>query len=156
NVTHHTRSLSGGAEIVNFVNTEVDVYRWVQITTPDNMDPRFDQSCGTPAPAFDPSAPTSYKCDYLSSHPGDLGTIVGGNTLNWSAYVRDSWQIRPNLTLNAGVRMEEQRLRYADFLRHQTNPVSGERFGDNALVLRNQLAPRVGVLYDWTKEGRSK
>ena len=39
-----------------------------------------------------------------------------GKTVNWSAYLRDSWQIRPNLTLNAGLRYEEQRLRYAEFL----------------------------------------
>ena len=25
-----------------------------------------------------------------------------GNTFNWSAYIRDSWQIQPNLTLNVG------------------------------------------------------
>ena len=77
-------------------------------------------------------------------------------TLNWSAYLRDSWQIRPNLTLNLGVRMEEQRLRYAKFLQNQVNPVTGDVTGTNALVLRNQISPRIGLLYDWTKEGRSK
>ena len=28
--------------------------------------------------------------------------------------------------------------------------------GTNAMVMRNMWAPRLGVLYDWTKEGRSK
>jgi hypothetical protein len=156
NVTRHTRSLSGGAEVVNYVNSQVDVLRWVQITTMDNMDTRFDQVCGTPPPATNPDAPSEYKCDYLAGTPGAPGTIIEGNTLNWSAYVRDSWQIQPNLTLNVGLRMEEQRLRFAKFLQGSVNPVTGDRYGKNALELKNQLAPRVGVLYDWTKEGRSK
>ncbi|HEY5948117.1 MAG TPA: TonB-dependent receptor, partial [Kofleriaceae bacterium] len=156
NTTEHTRSLSGGAEVVNYVNQQVDVIRWVQLAQMDDPTSRFDRMCGTPAPATDPDAPTSFKCDYLDGVPGAPGSVIGGNTLNWSAYVRDSWQIRPNLTLNAGIRMEEQRLRYADFLRNQVNPVTGDFTGKNALVLSNQLAPRIGLLYDWTKEGRSK
>src|SRR5207249_10532963 len=75
---------------------------------------------------------------------------------NWSAYVRDSWQIQPNLTLNAGVRYEEQRLRYADFLRNTIDPLTQQQLGTNAMVLTGMIAPRVGLLYDWTKEGRSK
>jgi hypothetical protein len=156
NVTEHTRSFSGGAQIVNYVNQQVDVFRWVQITTMDSTDPRFDQTCGTPAPPTEPNAPTEYKCDYLAGEPGAEGTVIYGNTLNWSAYLRDSWQIKPNLTLNLGLRMEEQRLRFAKFLQNQVNPVTGVTTGKNALVLRNQFSPRIGVLYDWTKEGRSK
>jgi hypothetical protein len=156
NVSSHVRAFSGGAEIVNYVNQEADVYRWVQITTDDNTDPRFDQTCGSPAPATQPDAPTSFKCDYLSGVPGEPGNVIAGNTLNWSAYLRDSWQIKPNLTLNLGLRMEEQRLRFAKFLQNQTNPVTGDVTGKNALVLKNQFSPRIGLLYDWTKEGRSK
>ncbi|HEY5921876.1 MAG TPA: carboxypeptidase regulatory-like domain-containing protein [Kofleriaceae bacterium] len=156
NVTRDTRSLSGGAQIVNYVNSQVDIIRWVQVTNMEDMNPRFDRICGSPAPSTDPMAPTEFKCDYLASEAGAPGTIIGGNTLNWSAYIRDSWQIKPNLTLNAGLRLEEQRLRYADFLQNQVNPITGDYTGKNALVLKGQFAPRVGLLYDWTKEGRSK
>jgi hypothetical protein len=82
--------------------------------------------------------------------------VVEGNTLNWSVYLRDSWQIRPNLTLNAGVRYEEQRLRYAGFLQNKTDPLTGEQLGTNAMTLAGNISPRIGLLYDWTKEGRSK
>ena len=58
-----------------------------------------------------------YECDYLGGTPGSPGTQVAGNTFNWSAYLRDSWQIQPNLTLNVGLRYEEQRLRYAELPR---------------------------------------
>src|SRR5213075_2846491 len=70
--------------------------------------------------------------------------------------LRDSWQIQPNLTLNAGLRYEEQRLRYAGFLRNTVDPLTQEPLGTNAMVLKGNLAPRLGLLYDWTKEGRSK
>jgi hypothetical protein len=156
NVTRHTRALSGGSYMINTVNSAIDVVRWVQLAGMGDEDPRFDRMCNTPAPPTDPSAPTSFKCDYLSGIPNDTGSQVIGNTLNWSAYVRDSWQIRPNLTLNAGIRLEEQRLRYAEHLQNQVHPASGEQFGKNALELKGQIAPRVGILYDWTKEGRSK
>jgi hypothetical protein len=156
NVTQHARSLSGGAYLVNYVNDQVDVLRWVQMAPMDNTDPRFDQVCGTPAPSDNPDAPTEYTCDYLDGTPGAPGTMIEGNTLNWSAYVRDSWQIRPNLTLNVGLRLEEQRLRYAKFLQNEVNPVTGDKIPTNALELKWQFAPRLGVLYDWTKEGRSK
>jgi hypothetical protein len=156
NTTRHTRALSGGSYMVNTVNSAVDVVRWVQLTGMEDTDPRFDRMCTTPPPPNDTNAPTEFKCDYLSGIPNDTGSQVVGNTLNWSAYLRDSWQIRPNLTLNAGLRLEEQRLRYAEHLQGKVHPASGETFGKNALTLKNQLAPRVGILYDWTKEGRSK
>jgi hypothetical protein len=155
NVTDITRSLSGNAYLVNSVGTSVDVLRWVQITTMEDPDPRFDQTCYTSPPPTDPMAQTAFRCDHLGA-PGTTGTINRGNTLNWAAYVRDSWQIRPNLTLNAGLRMEEQRLRYAEYLQHRADPATGVMLGKNALVIRGELSPRIGLLYDWTKEGRSK
>jgi hypothetical protein len=81
---------------------------------------------------------------------------VTGNTFNWSAYLRDSWQIQPNLTLNLGVRYEEQRMRYSSGLQDQLDPLTEVQLGKNAMVLTGNWSPRVGVLYDWTKEGRSK
>ncbi|HUS32562.1 MAG TPA: carboxypeptidase regulatory-like domain-containing protein [Kofleriaceae bacterium] len=156
NRTEHTRSLSGGAYVINYLDQQADTVRWVQIGTPETTDPRFDNMCHTPAPPTFPGAQTDFTCDYLSGVPGDDGTMIEGNTFNWATYLRDSWQIRPNLTLNAGLRYEEQRLRLAKFLRNEIDVASGDRLGKNALVLRGELAPRIGLLYDWTKEGRSK
>ncbi len=157
NVTRHTRSFSGGAELINTLGSAVDVIRYVQLGQEGTMDPRFDQMCSTPKPPGDPMPGSlTFQCDYLSGVPGQDGTIIEGNTFNWSAYVRDSWQIKPNLTVNLGLRLEEQRLRYAKFLQNTEHPITGDPLGKNALVLENELAPRVGVLYDWTKEGRSK
>ena len=78
------------------------------------------------------------------------------NTFNWSAYVQDSWQILPNLTVNAGLRYEQQRLKAADQIQDTVDPITNEAIGEDALVLDDLFAPRIGALYDWTKEGRSK
>jgi outer membrane receptor protein involved in Fe transport len=159
NLSDKARLYSGGAFVENFVGpAQVEVFRWVQLTDANNTDPRFDNTCRTPDPnASGPnSQPKPYKCDYLGGTPGSPGTQVAGETLNWAAYLRDSWQIQPNLTLNLGLRYEEQRLRYASFLRNTTDPLTGEKLGTNAMLLNGMWAPRIGLLYDWTKEGRSK
>jgi len=156
----HDRVLSGGAFLTNVLNgsgSYVRSQRWVQLAPPDT-DPtttRFDNLCREPDPSS-PGGATEYQCDYLGGHIGDPGTLIQGKTFNWSAYLRDSWQILPNLTLNAGIRYEEQRLRYAEQLQNTTDPLTGNALGTNALVLKGMFAPRVGLLYDWTKEGRSK
>lgn len=149
---------NGGVFIENDVRGGViSLTRWVQLTDMDNTDPRFDNMCRSTSTVAGPlDKPQAFRCDFLGGAVGSPGTQISGSTLNWAAYLRDSWQIRPNLTVNVGVRYEEQRMRYADFLRHTTDPLTQEPLGTNALVLKGNLAPRVGVLYDWTQEGRSK
>ena len=160
NTSDTSRIFSGGEFLQNFVNAgTVRITRNVQLAGMNpNPDPRFDNMCRTPNPnATGPTGGSlTLKCDFLGGQVGDPGTQVVGNTLNWSAYLRDSWQIQPNLTLNAGLRYEEQRLRYSGDLQNSIDPLTNEQLGKNAMVLKGMLAPRLGLLYDWTKEGRSK
>lgn len=151
-------STNGGVVIQNNVNGGIiKLTRWVQLANMDNPDPRFVNTCRTPPKTAGLRAmPLMFKCDFLSGSVGAPGTEITGSTINWAAYLRDSWQILPNLTLNVGLRYEEQRLRYADFLQHTIDPLTQEPLGTNALVLKGNFAPRLGVLYDWTREGRSK
>jgi len=153
------RLFSGGAFIQNFVDSGlVDVTRWVALAPPGDKDPRYDQICNTP----DPDATgfgggtKSFACDYLSGTVGAPGTEVAGQTIDWAAYLRDSWQPVSNVTLNAGVRYEEQQLRYASSLRNKVDPLTGNRLGTTALDLKNNWAPRLGVVWDPTEEGKSK
>ena len=155
NVSTNTRALSGDAFLVNYLDAAIDVQRWVQITNDDNTNPRFDQTCATANPDTEVGGEVMFKCDFLGNK-GSEGTRIVSNTFNTAAYLRDSWQIRPNLTLNLGLRYEEQRLRYAGFLQGKTDPITGDKRGKNAMTLQNEWAPRLGILYDWTKEGRSK
>jgi len=78
------------------------------------------------------------------------------NTTNRSigAYLQDSWQIRPNLTINAGLRYEQQQLVNAASLQGTVLP-TGEIVPKVAMSLDN-WAPRLGAIYDPTSEGKSK
>lgn len=157
-----SRLLSGGAFYDNsFGSTQqISATRFVSIAPPNTTDPRFDSKCRTKNPEASGgpggNAPLELTCDFLDGVPGTPGTEVGSETLNLSAYLRDSWQIRPNFTVNFGVRYEEQRLRYAAQLQNGIDPVTGERLGKNAMELTGLFAPRLGFVYDWTKEGKSK
>jgi outer membrane receptor protein involved in Fe transport len=156
NLSDKARLYSGGAYVYNYVGPgQVYVHRWVQLAGDGETAPRFDNACLAPDPN-NPMDSITIKCDYLSGVEGSPGTKIEGNTINWSAYLRDSWQIRPNLTLNAGIRYEEQRLRYASFLQNKVDPLTDEKLGTNAMTLTGNWSPRIGLLYDWTKEGRSK
>ncbi len=152
------RLYSGGALIQNY-GSSITLNRWAEIAPLGSTDPRFDQTCTTPDPnggdgSTDPVR--MLQCRYVGGTVGDPGTLVGGQTLNWGAYVQDSWQPFRNLVLNAGLRYEEQRLRYAKELRGSTDALTGNLLGTTALALRGNFSPRVGVIWDPTEEGRSK
>ena len=82
---------------------------------------------------------------------------IASDTTNRSlgAYVQDSWQLLPNFTLNLGLRWEQQVGYVADSLKGQITP-EGEITPDRAFEINNNWAPRIGVIYDPTKEGKSK
>jgi hypothetical protein len=144
NSLNKKRLLSGGTFFENVVGAFVREQRWIQLAPPGSTDPRFNEMCG------------GRVCDFLDPEDPSSPNDVQGNTFNWAAYLRDSWQILPNLTFNAGLRYEEQRLRYSEELRNSIDPFTENELGTNAMVLRNMWAPRLGLIYDWTKEGRSK
>ena len=72
----------------------------------------------------------------LNSVPWDVNSLTVGG------FLQDSWSIVDAVTLNAGLRYDVQIL-YADS-------------GEVGMVVPNQWSPRVGVIYDFTRDGRSK
>jgi outer membrane receptor protein involved in Fe transport len=78
------------------------------------------------------------------------------NDRSIAGYIQDQWQILPNLTVNAGVRIEQQIGYIAGFLQNTTAPDTGEKIGDKGFQLDNLIAPRIGFIYDPTQEGKSK
>ncbi|MBA3454497.1 MAG: TonB-dependent receptor [Deltaproteobacteria bacterium] len=153
-----SRLYSGGAFLQNDVGNSIRVTRWVQLAPAGDKDPRFDQMCSTAdAMGGNGMAGTkTYACDFLSGTPGAPGTSIVGSTINWAAFLRDSWAIRPNLVFNAGVRYEEQRLRYASNLQGTDDPLTGNKIGKDAMTLDKNFAPRLGLIWDPTKIGASK
>ncbi|MBI4508944.1 MAG: TonB-dependent receptor [Deltaproteobacteria bacterium] len=86
---------------------------------------------------------TPVKCNFLDE------LSAAGATINYAAFVQDKWQILPNLTVKAGLRWEQQVVKNSDIVEEATGK-------EDAMNLKNLISPRVGVLYDWTKEGRSR
>lgn len=64
------------------------------------------------------------------------------DTRNTSFYVQDSWAAGGGLTVNAGIRWEAQNVR--------------DRHNSSAFTLYDNWAPRVGVVWDVTRNNRSK
>ena len=147
-----TRGYSGGAVIQNDIAaSSVQVSRWVAIAGADNPDPSYDEACRTPDPdAMKVGSKIAYRCQFLGAKE------VAGATVSWAGYLRDSWQVLHNVVVNAGLRYEEQRLRYAASLQDQVDPLTGEPVGKNAMSLTGNLAPRHGVIWDPTSQGRAK
>jgi Carboxypeptidase regulatory-like domain/TonB dependent receptor-like, beta-barrel len=61
---------------------------------------------------------------------------------SYAAYLQDSWKLAPSFTLNLGVRWELQNVL--------------DRFQESVIKLDQNWAPRVGFVWDVTKNGKSK
>jgi outer membrane receptor protein involved in Fe transport len=82
---------------------------------------------------------------------------VTANTTSssYGAFIQDSWQIRPNFTVDLGLRYEDQIGYAAKQLQGQITP-DGEVVPSQVFNLNDLWAPRVGFVYDPTQEGRAK
>jgi outer membrane receptor protein involved in Fe transport len=155
NLKTKARLYSGGALIQNS-GGNIDVLRYAELARPGETDPSFDRMCSTPDPnASTPMGSKSVPCRYLGGLD-DPSTRVNGKSVNWGAYLQDSWHPLRNLTLNAGLRYEEQRLFYASAMRGKVDALTGELLGDTALTLRGNWSPRLGAIWDPSGEARSK
>jgi len=133
------RQRSGGKTAEFRSRGAVNTWRVRQFARPDDAGDEVCYNFGDPI-----------RCSLLAKLP------VDATTFNWAAFVQDSWSILPNLTVNAGLRYEEQRLGYAKEQQGVIDPLTNEPVGKTAFKLSGLFAPRIGVIYDWTKEGRSK
>lgn len=88
---------------------------------------------------------------YMNRFPTDLFAVDSSWILNpqlvtagadsYSAYVQDSWRVTPGLTLNLGVRHEQQRMYDSD---------------DAVQTTIKNTAPRFGFIWDYKGDGTSK
>ncbi|HPH67077.1 MAG TPA: TonB-dependent receptor, partial [Kofleriaceae bacterium] len=111
---------------------------------------------------YDPAGTTSCGADPDGDGIGNsqcsitagLNADTGNRSLG--AYLQDSWQIRPNFTINAGLRWEQQVGYTAEYLQGSTAPDTGETIPEEAFRFNALLAPRIGFVFDPTNEGRAK
>jgi len=87
------------------------------------------------APGYDPNDPATWQAVRG-------GFVTKPSTEDLSAYAQDSWRVWPGLTLNLGLRWEEQNVK--------------DRFGKSAFKLTDNWAPRLGFAWDVRRDGRSK
>ena len=70
----------------------------------------------------------------------NVSSATTSNQIAW--YLQDSWSIMDKVTLNAGVRFDNQQLFNSD--------------GSIGITFNNQVAPRLSLIWDPTQQGRSK
>src|SRR2546422_6763660 len=117
--------------------------------------PPIPPPSGTTFPAFSPvqsygaGIPSNMVQGVGNPHDSFTNTALG-------VFVQDSWRIRSNLTLNSGVRYD------VEFTPTFSPLNSIAAFGQNALGITqgiprdlNNVAPRIGLAWDPTKDGKS-
>jgi outer membrane receptor protein involved in Fe transport len=87
-----------------------------------------------------------------------------GTTTNAALFAQDSWKITPSLTLNLGIRYEEQWLDSANNVAVGASLAEAETCNADVtacrtidqLKLKGNWAPRIGLVWDPLKNGKSK
>ncbi|HEX7598504.1 MAG TPA: hypothetical protein VF518_09835, partial [Polyangia bacterium] len=100
----------------------------------------FRLAPGVRLPDADPNNPSLLS---TAASPYYQDVIDSKTTqLNTALFLQESYSPLPYLTLNLGVRWEMQQIY--------------DYHGDKALSINDNIAPRLGVIFDPTREGRSK
>ncbi|MCI0445828.1 hypothetical protein L0152_21765, partial [bacterium] len=113
-----------------------------------SFDTNYERT-GGPISTFDGQTATAgYRVDIIPeegywTNAMVTSPIVPTTTkyLNW--FAQDSWSLKPNLNLNLGIRWERQN-------------IQGKGEGGIGATFSNNWAPRIGVTYDYLKNGKSK
>ena len=120
------------------ITTRVNNHRFVLVDV-DNPDQRTTFGFGRSRfEQNDLRAIATSKGDGLRADAYDVKI----SNQNYAIYLQDKWAILSNLYLNAGVRWEIQDMRNI--------------FGQSSMLIWDNVAPRVGIVYDWTDEGKSR
>jgi len=103
---------------------------------------------------------SDYLFDYIPDYLGERTTgnfVYYGDQIEFGAYVNDSWKLRPNLTINLGVRYERTTLPYAERLQ-SVNAISNVPGLINFGVPQPQnfnFEPRVGIAWSPGTSGKT-
>ncbi len=116
----------------------VDNHRYIRVDT-DNPDLRFTTGFGRVRKEQGQLRAIATPLGAGARVPKYDETL---STQNYGMFLQDKWAILSNLFVSAGVRWELQDMR----------SILGER----AILIWDNVAPRIGVVYDWTDEGRSR
>jgi outer membrane receptor protein involved in Fe transport len=103
---------------------------------------------------------SDYLFDYIPDYLGERTTgnlVYYGDQIQFGAYVNDSWKVKPNFTINLGVRYERTTIPYAERLQ-TVNAISSVpgliNFGEPKVQNLN-FEPRVGVAWSPGTSGKT-
>ena len=88
---------------------------------------------------------TYYAHFFFSKSPTDLTPVDSVNeahSKDYGVYAQDSWKVAPNLTVNVGLRWDQQKV--------------ANSAGDTVFNMTGQWQPRLGVVWDPTGKGATK
>jgi len=105
----------------------------------------IDNVLGTPPTGSLCTAGQTTGCNLGSGFLQRFASLGAANSANQGFFVQDSWQIGSRLTLNVGVRAEKEVV-----------PSFSDRGADIEFGLGDKIAPRFGVAFDVTGDGRTK
>jgi hypothetical protein len=106
----------------------------------------------------------SYVSDYLMDYAPDYlaerttgNFVYYGDQIQFGAYVNDSWKVKPNFTINLGLRYERTTVPYGERLQ-TVNSISNApgliTFGEPKVSNMN-FEPRIGIAWSPGKEGKT-
>jgi outer membrane receptor protein involved in Fe transport len=106
--------------------------------------------------------PAAFANSYIQAR--DYSVIGKGTTTNGAFFVQDQWKITSNLQLNLGLRYEEQWLDSANNVAVGASNDEAEACNTDPtacrtidqLKLKNNWSPRIGLVWDPMKNGKSK
>ena len=143
---------SGGARVTNFLSNsgafqEAGSRYYAQVRNGGpNCAYRYDANgnlvqgnFGTPGPNNAAGVLTIQDC---AGYEVATAVINTPKTQNLGFFLQDSWKVLPNLTINAGIRYDDQSLKDAE--------------GIERISLTDEWSPRLGVVWDFTNNGKSK
>ena len=131
----------GGARIFNFLATKTGAFQYSYqryfAKIPLNCNELKNGKTGNFGPVGPGTGPTTCAAY-------DLAQTVDNppHTKNIGIFAQDAWRVMPNLTVNVGIRYEEQRLLDAA--------------GATAITLKGEWSPRIGIVWDFLNNGKSR
>jgi len=135
----HEIKIGGDYELVNTTSENYQggagqrIYKLIQRST-GTIYYRHRYYVNDLAPGFDRNNESTWQIA--------VPQVAEPRTKGYSAYLQDSWKVTPYFTLNLGVRWELQDVQ--------------DRFNETAFKIDDNWAPRLGFVWDVTKDGKSK
>ncbi|HUJ15145.1 MAG TPA: TonB-dependent receptor [Thermoanaerobaculia bacterium] len=87
--------------------------------------------------------------------PGTTGPITNPNLKETGLFVQDEWHVRPNWTVNAGLRYDRQDVAQPTVLNPDAQLLAAGYTTNKIPVDGNNIGPRLGIAWTPTQDGRT-